>query len=167
MQDAENFAPDYAEDEAAKDQEGEAAAKPNEGSDITDPLAKGDHPAGDAVALKAKSLGTSNKDLGLLDFGELLTNIEGYDPRGAPTRAFLKVNVVVAYRPEEGASKIMEERQVFMRDLFNSYLRGLSEADVRGMAGLLYVKAELLKRARAAAGSDLPQEILIKDLIVQ
>ena len=39
--------------------------------------------------------------------------------------------------------------------------------DVRGMAGILYIKAELLKRARAAVGSDLPQEILIKDLIVQ
>ena len=54
-----------------------------------------------------------------------------------------------------------------MRDLFNGYLRGLTENDVRGMAGILYIKAELLKRARAAVGSDLPQEILIKDLIVQ
>jgi flagellar FliL protein len=51
--------------------------------------------------------------------------------------------------------------------LFNSYLRGISESDVRGMAGVLYVKAELLKRARAATGNDLPQEILIRDLIVQ
>jgi hypothetical protein len=35
------------------------------------------------------------------------------------------------------------------------------------MAGILHVKAELLKRARAAVGNDLPQEILINDLIVQ
>ena len=84
-----------------------------------------------------------------------------------PTKAFLKINLVVAYRMDEGAGKLMEERQPFMRDLFNSYLRGLSESDVRGMAGIMYIKAELLKRARAASGNDLPQEILINDLIVQ
>ena len=43
----------------------------------------------------------------------------------------------------------MEERQAFMRDLFNSYLRGLTEADVRGMAGLLFVKSEI---AQTGAG---------------
>ena len=35
------------------------------------------------------------------------------------------------------------------------------------VAGILTVKSELLKRVRAAAGNDLPQEILISDLIVQ
>ena len=91
----------------------------------------------------------------------------GAPQNGTPTSAFLKVNLMVAYRPDEGADKLMVERQPFMRDLFNGYLRGLTENDVRGMAGILYIKAELLKRARAAVGSDLPQEILIKDLIVQ
>jgi flagellar FliL protein len=164
MQDAEAYEPEYKdEDEAHGDDHGDEKDDGHGGKDdhakkgngITDPLAKDGHEAEKAEALKAK------------DFGEMLTNIEGYDVQGAPTRAFLKVNLVVAYRPDEGASEIMEERQAFMRDLFNSYLRGLTEADVRGMAGLLFVKAELLKRARAAAGSDLPQEILIKDLIVQ
>ncbi|WP_437434642.1 flagellar basal body-associated FliL family protein [Sulfitobacter geojensis] len=77
------------------------------------------------------------------------------------------INLVIAYRPDAEAGALMEERQPFIRDLFNSYLRGLSEADLRGMGGIMYVKAELLKRARAAVGNDLPQEILIKDLIVQ
>jgi hypothetical protein len=97
----------------------------------------------------------------------MFTNLEGVTPPGVPTKAFLKINLVVAYRTDEGAGDLMEERQPFMRDLFNAYLRGLSEADVRGMAGIMYIKAELLKRARAAAGNDLPQEILINDLIVQ
>jgi len=183
MQDAEAYEPEYKDEEEASgddhgDDHGEKKDDGHGGKDdhadkgngITDPLAKDGHAAEDAEALKAKDdggHGEASHDSGLLDFGEMLTNIQGFDPQGAPTRAFLKVNLVVAYRPEEGASVIMEERQAFMRDLFNSYLRGLTEADVRGMAGLLFVKAELLKRARAAAGSDLPQEILIKDLIVQ
>ena len=103
----------------------------------------------------------------MLDLGEMLTNIQGFDQNGSPTSVYLKVNLMVAYRPDDGADKLMAERQPFMRDLFNGYLRGLTENDVRGMAGILYIKAELLKRARAAAGNDLPQEILIKDLIVQ
>ncbi|UWR13558.1 flagellar basal body-associated FliL family protein [Sulfitobacter mediterraneus] len=175
MQDAEAYEPEYKDEDEAlgEDMEDGKEGKDDhaeKGNGITDPLAKDGHEAEKAEALKAKDEGghgEATHDSGLLDFGEMLTNIEGYDVNGAPTRAFLKVNLVVAYRPEEGASEVMEERQAFMRDLFNSYLRGLTEADVRGMAGLLFVKSELLKRARAAAGSDLPQEILIKDLIVQ
>jgi flagellar protein FliL len=180
MQDAEVYQPEYKDEQGGHDTakaddhgggHGEAEdghGKPK-GNGITDPLAKDDHPAGDAMALQAKAEGhdKAGADDGLLDFGDILTNIQGYDAQGAPTRAFLKVNLVVAYRTDEGASEVMVARQAFMRDLFNTYLRGLTEADVRGMAGILYVKAELLKRARAAAGSDLPQEILIKDLIVQ
>ena len=96
-----------------------------------------------------------------------MTNIQSFNAQGEPTTAFLKVSLMVAYRPDDGSGELMQERRPFMRDLFNGYLRGLSESDVRGMAGILHIKAELLKRARAAVGSDLPQEILISDLIVQ
>ena len=189
MQDAETYAPDYVDGDA--DSDGHMAAKddghgddqgkskkPNLRTDITDPLAKDGHYAEQAKSLQAKpdkdyegdGHGKEEEkaaDSGLLDFGDILTNIESFDAQGNPTKAFLKMNLVVAYRPDEGSGKLMEERQPFMRDLFNGYLRGLSEADLRGMAGVLYVKAELLKRARAAVGSDLPQEVLINDLIVQ
>jgi len=104
---------------------------------------------------------------GILEFGEIVTNINGFDAKGQPTRAFLKLSLVMVYRPDPGASDLMKARQPFMRDLFTGYARSLTETDVRGMAGVLNVKAELLNRARAAAGNDLPQEILISDLIVQ
>lgn len=151
-------------------------------TDIVDPLAKDGHDAEKALALQAERQEKDSKDSkgghgdaeghdaadsGLLPFGDFLTNIESFDSSGQPTTSFLKVNLMVAYRPDEGSGLLMEQRQPFMRDLFNSYLRGLSENDVRGMAGILYIKAELLKRARAAVGNDLPQEILINDLIVQ
>ena len=176
LQDAEVYEPEYKDKESA-DADGDDHASEKEGganlrTDVTDPLAKDGHDAEKAKSLKMNDGHGGDEmeiveDSGLLDFGDMLTNIEGTTSQGVPAKAFLKVNLVVAYRTDEGAGKLMEERQPFMRDLFNSYLRGLSEADVRGMAGVMYLKAELLKRARAAAGSDLPQEILIKDLIVQ
>lgn len=104
---------------------------------------------------------------GILEFDEIVTNINGFDARGTSTKAFLKLSLVLVYRPDPGAADLMRSRQPFMRDLFTGYARSLTETDVRGMAGVLNVKAELLKRARAAAGSDLPQEILISDLVVQ
>lgn len=190
MQDAEAYEPEYKAEEDGEAKEGDDYAekdgkdgkdkdkgkdKAKLRDDITDPLAKDGHDAEKAMALQDKDAGKDGKDgkaeavadTGLLDFGEILTNIQGFDATGAPTTSFLKVHLMVAYRPDAGAGQIMVDRQPFMRDLFNGYLRGISEADVRGMAGILYIKAELLKRARAAVGSDLPQEILIRDLIVQ
>ena len=183
MQDAEAYAPDYKAEEDHGEDHGDDHAegkddghgkekKPKLRTDITDPLAKDGHDAEKATALQAKDDGKSGDkekalDTGLLDFGDMTTNIQSFDAAGAEKTAFLKINLVVAYRPDEGSGALMEEREPFMRDLFNGYLRGLSEADVRGMAGILYIKGELLKRARAAVGSDLPQEILINDLIVQ
>lgn len=185
VEDAESYAPDYADGEKEAHGDDHAAAETDDHgghggekektklrTDIVDPLAKDGHDAEKALALQAKEDGKEKKDgevadTGLLAFGDMTTNIKGFDAAGAEKTTFLKINLMVAYRPEEGSGKLMEDRQPFMRDLFNGYLRGLSETDVRGMSGILYVKAELLKRARAAVGSDLPQEVLINDLIVQ
>lgn len=114
-----------------------------------------------------KAKGTNDAEKGLMEFGDMVTNVDGFDSLGRPIKSFLKVNIVMAYRTDPGASELIEQREPFMRDLFNAYLRGLTAADVQGMAGILYIKAELLKRARAAVGNDLPQEILIKELILQ
>ena len=175
--DAAAYEPDYVDEEGEEGEEkgddyAEGKDKMDKDGKVIDPLAKDGHPAEEAMALKdeEKDKGKDEKgakDDGLMPFNDFLTNIESMDANGAPKRAFLKMNLVMVYRTEEGASDKMKEREPFIRDLFNSYLRGLTESDVRGMAGVLLVKAELLKRARAAVGSDLPQEILINDLIVQ
>ena len=159
LQDAETYEPEY------KDAEAEAEDGPGEEGAHAETEEKKEDGHGDAEAKDGEHVEVV--DTGMLEFGDILTNIQGFDAQGTPTRAFLKINLVVAYRTDEGAGDLMKEREAFMRDLFNSYLRGISESDVRGMAGVLYVKAELLKRARAATGNDLPQEILIRDLIVQ
>ncbi len=157
QQDAEQYEPDYVEE---VDEEQVAEGGSEEGKEDED--AEKDEGAG-----KGEDENTEPDQEGLLEFAEILTNITSFDANGVPGHSFLKLSVVMVYRPDEGAKALMEKRQPFMRDLFNGYARSLTEADVRGMAGILTVKAELLKRARAAAGNDLPQEILISDLIVQ
>lgn len=170
-EDAAAYAPDYVEADGHEEPGDHGEAVPG-AHGIIDPLAREGHPAADAVALKEEDdghggAGPEGAIEGLLEFDDLVTNINGFNAEGTPTKVFLKMNLVLVYRPDPGAAELMRARQPFMRDLFNGYTRGLSEADVRGMAGILNVKAELLKRARAAAGNDLPQEILINDLIVQ
>jgi len=163
-QDAKEYEPDYVEEVEEVPAEGEGKdAKAGGGKGSDDPYAEGDEKDSKAEGEEE----VVAVDEGMLEFGEILTNISSVTATGQPRNAFLKINVVLVYRPDDGAKALMESRQPFMRDLFNGYARSLTEADVRGMAGILNVKSELLKRARAAAGNDLPQEILISDLIVQ
>ncbi len=155
QQDAAAYAPDYVEGQAPK---AEMAAETGGGKAEATPPAEG----------KVKGEGDVAGDVeGMLVFKDILTNISGFDAEGRPIRSFVKLSLVLVYRPDPGAKDLIKERQPFMRDLFNGYVRGLNEADMRGTVGLLNVKSELLKRARAAVGNDLPQEILISDLIVQ
>lgn len=156
QEDADTYAPDYVE-EVIEDEpvDEDLAAKAD------------DEKNGDGGGGEVEEEASNGAEDGIIEFDEILTNITSYNQHGVPINAFLKMNVVMVYRPDAGSKELMEARKPFMRDLFNGYARSLTEADVRGMAGILTVKSELLKRARAAAGNDLPQEILISDLIVQ
>ena len=153
QEDAETYAPDYVEEVVEEGVDEELAAK------------ESDEKNADGGGEGEEEIKTAED--GIIEFDEILTNITSFNQHGVPINAFLKMNVVMVYRPDPGSKELMESRKPFMRDLFNGYARSLTEADVRGMAGILTVKSELLKRARAAAGNDLPQEILISDLIVQ
>lgn len=103
---------------------------------------------------------------GMLVFDAITTNISSLDGAGVETKNFLKINLVLVYEDQPGAKDLLVRRQAFIRDLFQVYLRSLTEADLRGSAGIFTLKGELLKRARAATGTELPKEILISDLII-
>lgn len=172
QEDASQFEPEYVDEAAAYEPE----ESDSYSGGVTDPLATEGHPASDAMALNksddGKDDGHSEGEAavgheGMMEFDEIVANIISVNAQGVQSKAFLKMNLVMVYRTDEGATATLSARKAFMRDLFIGYARSLTEADVRGMAGIISVKAELLKRARAAAGNDLPQEILISDLIVQ
>ena len=100
-------------------------------------------------------------------FQEIIVNITSTTATGRQTTRFLKLNLALAYDNTLPGAPRIEERKLFMRDSIQDYLRQLNESDLQGSIGLVRLKAELLRRARAISDSEAPQEFLIADLIVQ
>ena len=115
----------------------------------------------------AAAQGPAASSLVVTPFKEIITNITATTATGRRTTRFLKLNVALAYDDKaEGADQV-EARKLYMRDSFQDYLRQMTERDLQGTIGLVTLKAELLRRARAITESEAPREILISDLIVQ
>lgn len=98
---------------------------------------------------------------------EMIVNIVSITETGRKSSRFLKLNIALVYDEKiEGANHVAE-REVYIRDAFQNYLRQLTERDLSGSIGVVRLKSELLRRARAVTESDAPQEVLIADIIVQ
>ncbi|EPX78009.1 flagellar basal body-associated FliL family protein [Salipiger mucosus] len=107
-------------------------------------------------------------DYAYLNFDEMIVNITGYTASGRKTSRFMKIKLTMVYEdqgPDEATE--LENKKIFMRDSFQDYLRQLDERDLQGSYGLVRLRSELLKRAKAVTGNQAPQEILIGDLIIQ
>ena len=98
---------------------------------------------------------------------EIIVNVTATTATGRQTTRFLKLNLALVYDETRAGAENIDDRMLFLRDSFQDYLRQLNEVDLQGSIGLVRLKAELLRRARAIADSDAPQEILIADLIIQ
>lgn len=118
-----------------------------------------DAPAGHGAGGKEKIVVTP--------FKEIIVNIRATTATGRETTRFLKLNLALVYDESRHGAAEIEPRKLFIRDSFQEYLRQLNEADLQGSVGLVNLKSELLRRARAITDSEAPQEILIADLIVQ
>jgi flagellar protein FliL len=112
------------------------------------------------------SAGGSGKQA-LLPFKEIVVNISGSSATGTPVTRFLRIRLDMVYAGSEQNKALMAKKQPYLRDAIVSYLRQLGEDDLRGSDGLLLLKAELLKRARAVVGNDAPQEFLVGELVMQ
>ncbi len=124
---------------------------------------------GEAPDAKAGEHGEAAADAGpqLLPFDEMIVNITAISATGRVTSRFLKINLALIYDSGVAGAGQVAERQIYMRDSFQDYLRQLTDRDLQGTLGLVTIKAELLRRARAISGSDAPQEMLVSDLVVQ
>ncbi|MGR3452360.1 flagellar basal body-associated FliL family protein [Pseudooceanicola sp.] len=100
-------------------------------------------------------------------FKEIIVNISATTATRRETSRFLKLNLALVYDEAVQGADQVEPRKLFLRDSFQEYLRQLNEVDLQGSVGLVNLKSELLRRARAISDSEAPQEILIADLIVQ
>lgn len=102
-----------------------------------------------------------------LPFDEIIVNITATTASGRQTSRFLKLDLALIYDSTAPDAARLPERQIYMRDSFQDYLRTLDERDLRGSLGLSELKSELLRRARAVSGGEAPREILVSDMIVQ
>ena len=106
-------------------------------------------------------------DMVVMPFDEMIVNITATAASGRQTSRFLKLDMALVYDRTQDAGGMVEMRHVFLRDAFQDYLRQLAERDLDGTLGLVTVKGELLRRARAIAGNDAPHEVLIMGLVIQ
>ncbi|WP_045320008.1 flagellar basal body-associated FliL family protein [Limimaricola cinnabarinus] len=121
----------------------------------------------DAASKDAPSPLATDPSRMAMPFEEIIVNITATTASGRQTSRFLKLDLALIYDQAASDAARLQERQVYMRDSFQDYLRTLDERDLRGSLGLADLKSELLRRARAVSGGEAPREILVSDMIIQ
>lgn len=121
-----------------------------------------DQPAHGEKMAKAEHAPIVAPEVNFYDMPDIVVNIQSAD--GTP--AYLKLGVALELNgPEEQAGlKPLMPRVV---DQFQSYLRELRVDDLRGSAGVLRLKEELLRRINVAAAPYKVKDVLLKEMIVQ
>ena len=96
------------------------------------------------------------------DMQDILVNIQSND--GTP--AYLKLGVSLELENEEQKTA-MQPLMPRITDQFQAYLRELRLDDLKGSAGVLRLKEELLRRVNVAAAPYKVHDVLLKEMIVQ
>ena len=96
------------------------------------------------------------------DMPDILVNIQGADS----TPAYLKLSVSLELdSPEEKAGITALTPRIV--DQFQGYLRELRMDDLKGSAGVVRLKEELLRRINASAAPYRVRDVLLKQMLVQ
>src|SRR4051812_29559847 len=96
------------------------------------------------------------------DVDDLLVNIQSPDS----TPAYLKLSVSLELDNDlekTGITALMPR----IKDQFQAYLRELRVDDLKGSAGVMRMKEELLRRANVSAAPYKVRDVLLKQMIVQ
>lgn len=121
---------------------------------------------GSAPAATQASEGTAQAiappQVAFFDMPDIIVNIQTAD--GSP--AYLKVGIALelSSASERAGLQALKPRLV---DQFQGYLRELRVDDLRGSAGVLRLKEELLRRVNLAAAPYQVKDVLLKEMLVQ
>lgn len=96
------------------------------------------------------------------DMPDIVVNIQSAE--GAPAYLKLSVSLELAKEEEKTGLQPLAPRIV---DQFQSYLRELRIDDLKGSAGVMRLKEELLRRVKVAAAPYHVRDVLLKEMIVQ
>lgn len=121
-----------------------------------------ENPQGEGSKGKGGKKAGSGGDIVFYDLPELLVNLN----TGGKRATYLKLTVALEL---ENQSVVSEVERVLPRitDSFQVYLRELRLEDLRGSAGLMRLKEELLVRLNIAAGTTRINDVLFKEMLVQ
>jgi len=97
-----------------------------------------------------------------LDIPDIIVNIQSAD--GAPAYLKLGISLEIAHEEQKPGLQALMPRVV---DQFQAYLRELRLDDLKGSAGVLRLKEELLRRINVAAAPYKIRDVLLKEMIVQ
>lgn len=96
------------------------------------------------------------------DVPEIIVNIQTAE--GAPAYLKLGVSLELNSPEEKNGLQVLMPRVV---DQFQAYLRELRVDDLKGSAGVMRLKEELLRRINLAAAPYQVRDVLLKEMIVQ
>jgi flagellar FliL protein len=123
--------------------------------------------SGSSEAHKTKVAGAAAAPLvapqvAFFDMPDIVVNIQTAD--GTPAYLKLSVSLELDGADEKPGLQTLMPRIV---DQFQSYLRELRVDDLRGSAGVMRLKEELLRRINVAAAPFSVRDVLLKEMIVQ
>lgn len=96
------------------------------------------------------------------DIPDLIVNIQSVD--GSPIYLKLSLSLELYTVEEKAGIQALIPRIV---DQFQGYLRELRADDLKGSAGIMRVKEELLRRTNVAAAPYRVRDVLLKEMIIQ
>lgn len=110
----------------------------------------------------AAELPATPPQVSFFDVPAMLVNIQTID--GTPAYLKLTVSLELDTDAEKPGIQALMPRLV---DQFQSYLRELRLDDLKGSAGVVRLKEELLRRVNASAAPYHVRDVLLKEMIVQ
>ena len=96
------------------------------------------------------------------DVPDIITNLQSAD--GNPTYLKLSTSLELDNADEKAGLAVVMPRVV---DQFQGYLRELRIDDLKGSAGVIRLKEELLRRINVAAAPYHVRDVLLKEMIIQ
>ena len=118
--------------------------------------------AAEAESVKTETDKLPSAQAVFFDIPDIIVNIQTPDS----TPAYLKLSVSLELEKQE-AKATVEPVLPRIIDQFQTYLRELRVEDIRGSAGVMRLKEELLRRVNLAVAPTPVHDVLLKEMIVQ
>ena len=119
------------------------------------------------IASKPKVAAEPEKKLtSFIDIKDMMIGIQPDRTDQAERTHLLKVKISLEVADAHDVPKV-QPLMPRVEDVFQTYLRELRPADIRGSAGLMFLKEELLRRVNIAVAPVHIDAILFKEIVVQ